>query len=100
MKIGRHVRVKREALRLKQLDLAKEVEVTPQHISQIELDQATPSLELLLALSGTLGVSTDYLLTGRETAPVDIRGAIRAQPLTHAAKRSFLQLIAELSDEA
>jgi transcriptional regulator with XRE-family HTH domain len=100
MKIGRQIRVTREALGLKQLDLAHEVKVTPQHISQIELDRATPSLDLVVALSRTLGVTTDYLLTGRETAPVDIRGAIRAQPLTPPAKRSLLQLIAELSSAA
>jgi transcriptional regulator with XRE-family HTH domain len=96
MKIGRHIRVKRQALGLKQVELAHEVQVSPQHISQIELDQAAPSLEVVIALSRTLGVSTDYLLTGREPAPVDIRGAIRAQPLTPLAKRSLIQLIAEL----
>jgi transcriptional regulator with XRE-family HTH domain len=97
MKIGRHIRAKRNALGLKQHELAREIDVTPQHISQIELDQATPSLELLLALSRTLGVSADYLLTGREAAPVDIRGAIRAQPISPAAKRSLIQLVGELS---
>lgn len=97
MKVGQHIRVKRQALGLKQVELAREVQVSPQHISQIELDQAAPSLEVVIALSRTLGVSTDYLLTGREPAPVDIRGAIRAQPLTPLAKRSLIQLIAELT---
>jgi transcriptional regulator with XRE-family HTH domain len=100
MKIGQHIRIKRRALGLTQLELAHEVGVSPQHISQIELDRAVPSLEVVIALSRTLGVSTDYLLTGRETAPVDIRGAIRAQPLTPLAKRSLIQLIAELSATA
>ena len=80
MQIGRHVRRTRKALGLNQSELAQEVKVTPQHISKLELEQATPSLKTLLSLSRTLGVSTDYLLTGRDTAPVDIRGAIRAQP--------------------
>jgi transcriptional regulator with XRE-family HTH domain len=100
MKVGQHIRVKRQALGLKQVELAHEVQVSPQHISQIELDQAAPSLEVVIALSRTLGVSTDYLLTGREPALVDIRGAIRAQPLTPLAKRSLIQLIAELSATA
>lgn len=98
MQIGRHVRKTREALGLNQKDLAEEVNVTPQHISKLELEQATPSLEALLQLSRALGVSTDYLLTGRETAPVDIAGAIRSQPgLSAQAKRSLIQLIAELN---
>ncbi|MGH9921041.1 MAG: helix-turn-helix transcriptional regulator, partial [Nitrososphaerales archaeon] len=37
MQVGRHVRRTREALQLKQQDLADEVEVTSQHISRIEL---------------------------------------------------------------
>jgi transcriptional regulator with XRE-family HTH domain len=97
MQIGRHVRKTRKALGLNQSELAQEVKVTPQHISKLELEQATPSLETLLSLSRTLGVSTDYLLTGREVAPVDIRGAIRSQQqLSPVAKRTLIQLIGEL----
>jgi transcriptional regulator with XRE-family HTH domain len=97
MNIGRHIRAKRKALGLKQHELAHEIDVTPQHISHLERDDARPSLETLLALSRTLGVSADYLLTGHEAAPVDIRGAIRAQPISPAAKRSLIQLVGELS---
>ena len=44
-----------------------------------------------------LGVSTDYLLTGRETAPVDIAGAIRGDHrLSPAAKRHLIGIIGEL----
>jgi transcriptional regulator with XRE-family HTH domain len=97
MKIGSHVRKKREALGLNKAELANELRVTHQHISRIELEQVAPSLQMLLELSRTLGVTADYLLTGREAAPVDIRGAIRAQPLSPAAKRSLIQLVGELS---
>jgi transcriptional regulator with XRE-family HTH domain len=101
MQIGRHVRKTRKALGLNQNELAQEVKVTPQHISKLELEQATPSLETLLSLSRTLGVTTDYLLTGRDTAPVDIRGAIRAQPqLSPLAKRTLIELIGELDKTA
>lgn len=97
MKVGQHIRVKRQALGLKQVELAHEVQVSPQHISQIELGQAAPSLEVVIALCRTLGVSTDYLLTGRETAPVDIRGAIRAQPdISATAKRLLVEIVEEL----
>jgi hypothetical protein len=42
-------------------------------------------------------VSTDYLLTGRETAPVDIAGAIRGDHrLSPAAKRHLIGIIGEL----
>jgi transcriptional regulator with XRE-family HTH domain len=101
MQIGRRVRKTRQSLGLKQKELADEITVTPQHISKLELDETAPSLDTLLSLSRTLGVSTDYLLTGRETAPVDIRGAIRAQPgLSPVAKRCLIQLVGELSKTA
>lgn len=71
--------------------------VTPRHISRVELEQATPSLELLLKLSQRLGVTTDYLFTGRETAQADATSAIRAQPgLSAAAKRHLIGVLNEL----
>jgi transcriptional regulator with XRE-family HTH domain len=97
MQIGHHVRSTREALELKQQDLADAVEVTSQHISRIELDQTAPSAETLLKLSQTLGVTTDYLLTGRETAPLDATGAIRAEPdISATAKRHLIGVLNEL----
>lgn len=97
LKIGRCVRKTREALELKQQDLADGVGVTSQHISRIELDQAAPSVETLLRLSRTLGVSTDYLLTGHPTAPLDAGGAIRAEPdISPAAKRHLIGVLNEL----
>jgi transcriptional regulator with XRE-family HTH domain len=100
MKIGRHIRRAREVLGLKQQDLADEVDVTAQHISRIELEQAAPSVQTLSRLSRRLGVTTDYLLTGRETTPLDATGAIRAQPdLSATAKRHLIGLLNELRAE-
>jgi transcriptional regulator with XRE-family HTH domain len=97
MKIGSHVSSKRKALGLTKAELANELKVTHQHVSRIELDQVAPSLELLLKLSSTLGVTTDYLLTGRELAPLDASGAIRAEPnISKAAKRHLIGVLTEL----
>jgi transcriptional regulator with XRE-family HTH domain len=97
VKIGRHVRKAREAIELKQQELADEVEVTSQHVSRIELDLASPSIQTLLKLSQKLGVSTDYLLTGHETAPPEVTGAIRADPdLSAAVKRHLIGLLDQL----
>ena len=97
MKIGSHVRKKREELGLNQAELAKELRVTHQHISRIELEQVAPSLEMLLKLSRKLGVSTDYLLTGREPAPLDALGGIRAEPgISATAKRHLIGIVNEL----
>ena len=97
MKIGSHVRKKREALGLNQAELAKELGVTHQHVSRIELEQVAPSLGMLLKLSHRLGVSTDYLLTGREHAPLDALGGIRAEPgISSSAKRHLVGIVNEL----
>jgi transcriptional regulator with XRE-family HTH domain len=97
MQIGSHVRAKRIALGLSQEDLATELGVKHQHVSKIELGDAAPSLEMLVNLSNRLGVSTDYLLTGQERAPLDAVGAIRAEPgISKAAKRHLVGIVEEL----
>ncbi len=98
MKIGSRIKRRRQALGLRQQELAREVGVTPQHVSKLEREHAVPSLETLVALSRALGVSTDYLLIGHETATaIDIRSAIRAQPISATAKRILIQLVGELT---
>lgn len=95
--LGQRVRRAREALDLKQQDLADEVGVTAQHISRIELRQVAPSVQTLLKLSQTLGVTADYLLTGRETMPFDATGAIRAESgISAIAKRHLIGVLNEL----
>ncbi len=91
------IRELRKSLSLTQQELARELDVTPQHISRLEIGQAAPSLELLVRLSRRLGVSVDYLLTGDRLPVMDVAGAIRAQEdVTAEAKRALLTLIAEL----
>jgi hypothetical protein len=56
-----------------------------------------PSLDLVVGLSRKLGVTTDYLLTGLEKAPLDAIGAIRAEPLlSSTAKRHLTGVLNEL----
>jgi transcriptional regulator with XRE-family HTH domain len=97
IQVASRVRAQRTALELTQEQLAREVDVTHQHVSRIEGGDAVPSLDLLVRLSGRLGVSTDYLLTGHETAPQGIVGAIRGDhDLSPAAKRHLIGIVTEL----
>ena len=98
MMIGSHLRSKREELGLSQAELAKELRVTRQHVSRIELERVAPTLALLLKLSRRLGVSTDWLLTGRGTAdPADATDTIRADSgMSPAAKRHLIGIVEEL----
>jgi transcriptional regulator with XRE-family HTH domain len=77
--------------------LAKKLGVTPQHISIIEQDKRTPSLVFLAKLAEELGVSTDYLITGKESA-TGVISAIKAdKSLTLKNKKLLIALVAELS---
>lgn len=97
MQIGTHVRARRKALGLSQIDLARELSVSHQHVSRIELGDARPSLEMVLKLSRKLGVSADYLLTGKQQTPLDAAGAIRADPhIGTNAKRLLVGIVEEL----
>ena len=98
VQVARRVRSQRQTLKLTQQELAQEAGVTHQHVSRIEGGHAVPSLELLVKLSRRLGVSTDYLLTGKQTTPLGVaETAIRGDKnLSAAAKRCLLDLIAEL----
>jgi transcriptional regulator with XRE-family HTH domain len=101
VQVGRRARARRRALGLTQDELAQELGVTHQHISRIEGEQAAPSLDLLVKLSGRLGVSADHLLTGHDISPLDAATAIRADKhLSSAAKRHLIGLIKELHGEA
>lgn len=52
---------------------------------------------MLLKLSRKLGVSADYLLTGRQQTPLDVAGAIRAGPhISTNAKRHLVGIVNEL----
>jgi hypothetical protein len=50
-----------------------------------------------LGLSRILGVSTDYLITGQESSPPDVAGAIRAAPdISATAKRHLVGIVQAL----
>lgn len=99
MSLGQRIRQRRLALNITQQDLADALNITPQHISVIEQDKATPSVTLLPKLAEQLGVSTDYLLSGKEGIITDIIPAIKANnKLTLKAKRSLIALVEELTN--
>lgn len=98
MEIGSRIRGRREALDLTQDELAREIGVTPQHVSRIEGGLNAPSLVLLVQFARVLGVTTDYLLTGEDPPAPDWKGAIRNVPgLDAKSKRLVIDLIGELS---
>ena len=97
MTLGQRIRARRQALNLTQQELANALRLTPQHISALEQDKRTSSLPSLVRLAEELGVTVDYLLTGKEGVITDAIPAIKADKrLSLKAKKALVSLIEEL----
>lgn len=57
---------------ISQEELASLMNVTRQSVSKWETDQSVPDSEKVIRLSEIFGVTTDYLLKGKECDPMDI----------------------------
>jgi transcriptional regulator with XRE-family HTH domain len=70
--------------------------VSPQHISLIEQEKVAPSLSLLAGLAKELGVSTDFLISGKEGIITESIPAIKAdKKLNLKTKKALIALIEE-----
>ena len=97
MTIGKRIRERRLELKLTQEDLARALHLTPQHISGIEQDKRAPSLTSLAKLAEELGVTVDYIATGKEGVIVDTVPAIKAdKKLSLESKEALVSLVKEL----
>ena len=96
MSLGQRIKQRRQILKITQQELADALGMTPQHISAIEQDKGAPSLTLLPKLAEQLGVTIDYLVTGKETIITDIIPAIKAdKSLKLKVKRLLIGLVEE-----
>ena len=101
MSLGERIRQRRNKLKVTQQELAQALGMTPQHISAIEQGKGAPSLGILPKLAEELGVSVDYLLTGKESVITDIIPAIKAdKSLKLRTKRLLIALVEELREPA
>ncbi|MCD6391193.1 MAG: helix-turn-helix transcriptional regulator [Dehalococcoidia bacterium] len=97
MSIGKRIRKRRQLLEMTQKELAEAIGVTPQHISAVEQDKRDPSLSSLAKLAEELGVTIDYLVTGKESVITDTIPAIKGdKKLKLKAKKALTALIQEL----
>lgn len=101
MSIGDRIKAKRLGLKLTQQDLSNELHITPQHISAIEQNKRLPSLSMLQKLAEELGVTIDYIVTGRESVLSGLLPAVKADPrLSLKARKALVSIIEELYDTA
>lgn len=71
MKFGQKVKSRREELKLTQEELAGKIRTTQPYISRLERGHFNPSMNMIVKISSSLSVSTDYLLS-EETGFPDI----------------------------
>lgn len=62
--IGERIKLVRNALHLKQVDLAKALEMNPSAISQMESGRTNPSLETLMVIGNRYNVDLHWMITG------------------------------------
>jgi len=97
MSLGERIRKRRQELKLTQEELASALRLTPQHISGIEQEKRNPSLSSLAKLAEELGITVDYLVTGKEGVIVDAIPAIKAdKKLSLESNKALVTLVLEL----
>lgn len=84
--LGRRIREERQKLNLTQEKLSEAINVSTTYIGQIERGERCPTLDTLIRISNSLGVSIDYLLQESVT------------PSSTNLMNLWLQLTRDLSD--
>ncbi len=98
--LGHRIRERRKNLDVTQEELARALGVTPQHISAIEKDKRVPSLSFVAMMAEELGVSIDYLVTGKDGIIMDVIPVIKAdKKLNLSTKKAIITLVNELSNK-
>lgn len=84
--LGRRIREERQKLNLTQEKLSESINVSTTYIGQIERGERCPTLDTLIRISNSLGVSIDYLLQESVT------------PSSTVLMNLWVQLTRDLSD--
>lgn len=90
--IGQRIRVRRNELGLSLRELAEQVDLTASFLSQIERDQADPSIRSLRRIADALGVPIFYFLSEADAPDPVVRQAGRKR-LTLPDSRTMLEFL-------
>lgn len=72
--IGETIRELRDSFNINQVELAKNLGVTKQCVSNWENDNILPSIDMLIKISKFFNVTTDYLLGLSDTTTINVDG--------------------------
>lgn len=70
--LNQQIRLLRQARKMSQVELAKELNVTKQSVSNWENDNIQPSVEMLEKIAKVFSVSIDYLLGNNTKECIDV----------------------------
>jgi transcriptional regulator with XRE-family HTH domain len=87
--LGQRIRARRERLGLRQHDLARALQVSPQAVSKWERGENGPDLSILGALATLLGVSSDWLLGTHRTDLDVFEATVFASAVVGAYEKSL-----------
>ena len=80
--LSKRIHQLRSALGWSQVELARQLNVSKQTVSNWENDNIQPSIDMLVRLADAFGVTTDYLLGREETPRLDVSG-LSAKAVAH-----------------
>lgn len=99
LSLGEQIRKIRQSLKITQKELAHSIGVTPQYISLIEQGKGVPFLSSLSNMAEELGVTIDYLITGKEGMVTDTIAAIKAdKSLKVETKKALIAIVKNLRE--
>ena len=102
MNLGTRIRSRRERLGLTQRELAAMLGVTSQHVSAIEKDNRVPSLQSLEKIAQELGVTLDFLVSGKDEKESMVTSVIPAiktdKRLSAQTKKVLIALVENFYD--
>lgn len=92
VEIGKRIQGRRKQMGLTQEQLADKMDVSIQMVSNLERGNKSVRIENLIKLSEILNISTDYILTGKETAE-DMQVLIEQMTSLSQKERKMMKLL-------
>lgn len=92
VEIGKRIQGRRKQMGLTQEQLADKMDVSIQMVSNLERGNKSIRIENLIKLSEILNISTDYILTGKETAE-DMQALTEQMASLSQKERKMMKLL-------
>ena len=96
--LGARIASLRAQLGWSQAQLARRLNISPSAVGMYEQGRREPSIEMVVLLSEVLGVSIEFLVSGRSIYPMDQLAQISPAGKTQEAK-SMMEALKNLSRE-